>query len=675
MQCFSCGTWYKDSQAFCLLCGNILSKDGSPPKLGNYRLLERIGQGGTGMVFRAMDEKNEIEVAVKVLHRHLIGNTQQMERFRLEAAAQSRLKHPAILALLDVYEQNGIMALITELLQGCTLKLYINHHGIPSTGCIVTIGRAILAGLEKAHELGMVHRDLKLSNIFVTDGGSIKLMDFGLAKLHKESDHISSSSGIMGSYYYMAPEQVEGNTVSAKTDLYALGVSLYRISTGHFPFTEEDGGEFEVLQKQITLPPIHPAEIKPDINPELATLICDLLKKDPAQRPANCQEVIDRLDQIAEPEPLSLQGEREIQCFSNLQTLGEMFLDMSVTDDSLGDVAGCSRETLLWSFHNASPEANPDDYMVDMCTLPSLHPKTLQGLRSRIVNIPQLPEVWPHLYEMFDDPTATTSDFAKCIDLDPELTQRVLAIVVGSESLNRVAGSKERSSIEKITLAFTVMGINATHDVILQALFPEFGNKENQRELQQLWFHARAISMIARALASYSSVVELQSVSLFSMLHDIGKIAVVQMETQARLERLAKEVEDGIPGPQAEWEILGYTHIDVGTMLALHWRLPRTVHRFIHFHHHPCWHSPETWPADVQASVMLVHLAHILLGDLQAEEPCDGIWYKKLRTHVKSSSSLIKKPLKLPAKDPGLYLRIQEDLTRLKLQFPELFKG
>ncbi len=674
MQCFSCGTWYKDSQAFCLLCGNILSKDGSPPKLGDYRLLERIGQGGTGMVFRAMDERRGMEVAVKVLHRHLVGDPQQIERFRLEAAAQAKLKHPCILSLIDVYEQNGVMALITELLQGCTLKLYINHHGIPRPGCIVTIGQAILSGLGKAHELGMVHRDLKLSNIFITDEGNIKLMDFGLAKLHRESDRAASSGGLMGSYYYMAPEQVTGSEITPRTDLYAFGVILYRIATGHFPFTAEGGGEFELLQKQVSLPPIPATDVNPDTPPELAKLIHELLAKDPAKRPANCQAVSERLAAIADPEPLSLAGEKEIECFSNLKTMGEVFIDTSVTDDTLGKVAGFSRETLLWAFHNASPEARPGDYMVDMCNLPSLHPKTLQGLRAHIANIEPLPPYWPKLYEMFDDPTATAADFARFIDKHEELGARVRANIHFDHTLEKIGKeNKELSNSENMALTFTMMGVDAAHDVILQSLFPLFGNEDKQREIQHLWFHARAIAMISRALASYSSVVDSRSISIFAMLHDIGKIATVHMETPTRLRRLAEEIDRGTPGPQAEWEILGYTHIDLGTMLALHWRLPRTIHRFIHFHHHPCWHTPESWPADVQASIMIVHLAHILLSDIQMDEPRDAIWHKKQRTHVHESRSLIKKPLKIPAKDSSLYLRIREDIQRLKLQFPTIY--
>lgn len=674
MQCFSCGTWYKDTQAFCLLCGNILSKDGSPPKLGNYRLIERIGDGGAGMVFRAMDEKRGTEVAIKVLHRHLVGNTQQMERFRLEAATQSKLKHPCVLSLLDVYEQNGIMALVTELLLGCTLKLYITHHGIPNIGCIVTIGTAILSGLAKAHEIGMVHRDLKLSNIFVTDGGSLKLMDFGLAKLHKEGDHANASNGLIGTYYYMAPEQVVGGAVTPKTDLYALGVVLYRIATGHFPFTAEGGGEFEVLQKQVSLSPIHPSEINPSIDPKLAALICQLLEKEPENRPKNCQVVLESLESIAPAEPLSLVGEREISSFSNLKTLGEVFIDTSISDDTVENFSNYPRESLLWSFHHASPEASSGKNMVDMCNLPSLHPKTLQGLRSRIANIPQLPVAWRKLYDMFDDPTASSSDFASFIDKHQDLSQRILATVQFNDSFEHMEKQQQKpSNAERMAMAFTMMGINAAHDVIVQCLFSVFNEEDGGREMQHQWFHARAVSMFARTLASYSSVIDVQAISTFSMLHDIGKIAIIHMESSSRLQRLAEEISRGTPGPQAEWEILGYTHIDVGTMLALHWRLPRTIHRFIYFHHHPCWYSPETWPADVQTSIMLVHLAHILVADMQMDELRDAVWHKKLRTHVKDSHSLMKKPLKLPTKDNHLYLRLREDLSRLKLQFPDIY--
>ncbi|MDX8402777.1 MAG: serine/threonine-protein kinase, partial [Mariprofundaceae bacterium] len=246
MQCPSCGTWYADTQAFCVSCGDILTRDDMPAKLGQYRLIAPIGQGGMGMVFHAFDEELERDVALKVLHQHLIDDPKQMKRFRREARMHGQLTHPNIIKLLDSYENNDSLALIMELVEGCTLKEYAKYRGILELGEIITVSQHILAGLQAAHERDVTHRDMKLSNVFLDNNSIIKLMDFGLAKTRETNDDITNSGTTVGSYYYMAPEQILGNSLDARTDLYAFGVILYRLATGKLPFTSSDGGEFEI---------------------------------------------------------------------------------------------------------------------------------------------------------------------------------------------------------------------------------------------------------------------------------------------------------------------------------------------------------------------------------------------------------------------------------------------
>ena len=308
MQCPDCGTFYSKKQAFCLACGQILSDGAEPATLGHYRLLEKIGQGGMGMVFRGFDENLERDVAVKVLHRKLLGELKQIERFRREARTHSQFQHPNIVTLLDVIDSETTMALVMELVKGCTLKEFIHERGIPDLGEVVAISEAIMAGLGAAHEHGVVHRDLKLSNVFLSDDGSIKLMDFGLAKSKKPGEDITESGAAVGTYFYMAPEQIIGRDIDGRTDLYSFGIMLYRICTGQLPFTSSGGGEFELMEKHVRHVPARPETLNTEIPSALSDLIMALLEKSPDDRPANCEAVIDWLHKVGKPVAPHLKG-------------------------------------------------------------------------------------------------------------------------------------------------------------------------------------------------------------------------------------------------------------------------------------------------------------------------------------------------------------------------------
>jgi serine/threonine protein kinase len=673
MQCPSCGTWYADTQAFCLSCGDILSKGDTPAKIGHYRLVRPIGQGGMGMVFHAYDEELQRDVALKVLHQHLIEEPKQLERFRREARTHGQLDHDNIIKLLDSHDHKNTIALIMELVEGCTLKEFTNYRGALELGEIITLSQGILSGLQMAHEHNVTHRDMKLSNVLLEDSGGIKLMDFGLAKTKQFEDEITASGIAVGSYYYMAPEQIVGNPIDARTDLYAFGIMLYRMATGKLPFTSSSGGEFEIMEKQVRHQPMPPESINPEVSDKLSGIIMNLLEKDPKNRPADCEAVLEMVNQLGDSTPLSLKTTKELPQASSFSELHEQLqkkpaqkrADAGKSDSSSQEAV--MPDTLLWAFQTA-PEA-PEILPLDLRSPPPINAEVLKRLRSSINNIPPLPEIWHHIQAILNAPDASPSDLAAEVEQDPVITAHVLKVC--NSAAYAVPGAKPVTSV---ALALTRLGMDTAHDLVLQAAIPDFGDKkEPDNEVSRIWFHSQAISLIARTLAAYSHVLEGRAASLFGMFHDIGKLVTLHLEDEEKLGLLRDAIASGTPPLKAEWDVLGYTHIDAGMMLGLHWRLPRSIHRFIYYHHHPEWHEPDTWPSDMQAVTMLIQISHLLLEAICEEDEHRGIWSSGKRFHIPETESFLHKPLQLPLTNAGVYSQLSQDISHLKLNFPDIF--
>jgi HD-like signal output (HDOD) protein len=221
-----------------------------------------------------------------------------------------------------------------------------------------------------------------------------------------------------------------------------------------------------------------------------------------------------------------------------------------------------------------------------------------------------------------------------------------------------------------LALAINDLGMDTAHDLLLWHMMPVL-DETLLGEARRLGFHGLAVARIARLLSDYGQRVDRRPAGLFGLLHDIGKLVILHAEPAPRLAALRQAIDAGTPALAAEWQTLGYTHIDAGMMLAMHWRLPRPVHRFIYYHHHPCWHSPDTWPTDMQAPVMLLHTAHIALEAL-VEMP-GGIWSGARRSHVPGSERMLRHPLALPIHDVALVELLQQELAALRPLFPDLF--
>ncbi len=669
MKCSTCGTHYPDNKIFCLACGELLTKDDGKVHLGHYLLKEKIGQGGVGIVFRALDENSQQDVAIKILNSHSLGDVKHMQRFRREIRMHAKLKHKNIIAFKDIFEEGDVVALVMELLSGCNLKEYVNHKGALALHELLDIAIAILSALEAAHAQGIIHRDLKPSNVFMTDTGDVKLMDFGLAKPTSTAEDITDSGLTVGTYMYMAPEQIMKRDVGIYTDLYAFGILLFRMATAILPFMSTGGGEFEIMEKQVRQKPNNPQDFNPDIPDALADIILHLLEKEPSDRPKSCLMVIRSLNRIRESLTPSLESGEDTTTFSELNTgISQVIQGMDMKPQGEGSMSHTVDIHTLKSAFSLESNPAPETPPFDMRHPKALDKRTVNRLKIAISSIPPLPEIWHELQTVFADPHSSPSDLAKILETDRAVAKRVLRSCNTGAYLPK--GSKEETSL---TLALTRIGMDAAQGLVLSAVAPDFSFAKASQEVQAVWYHGQAVALFSKVLSDYSSALDSQQAVMFGLLHDIGKLVILHLENEEILRKLKKRIDEGQDSLVAEIELLGYSHIDAGMMLALHWKLPRQIHRFIYHHHFPCWQKPETWPPDVQASVMLVHMAHLTLSSLSKDDALDTIWSRAHRTHVKASESLLHKPLKLPVTDASLYSNMRVQLKHLQRLFPELY--
>lgn len=275
-----------------------------------YRIQSVIGEGGMAMVYKATDLRLDRSVAVKIMRDEMADDEEFRSRFCAESHAVAMLSHPNIVAVYDVSHSDAMEYIVMELVDGITLKQYIDRKGALAWKEAQHFARQIAKALSHAHERGIIHRDIKPQNIMLLRDGTIKVGDFGIAALENEI-HEENGQAI-GSIHYIAPEQARGEFPDARSDIYSLGVVMYEMLTGEKPYVGETLGEIAV--QHMNAAPVPPHEKKPDIPPELERITLTAMHADIEQRYQTAGELLDDLDKFGaaqhpeepeEPEPVA----------------------------------------------------------------------------------------------------------------------------------------------------------------------------------------------------------------------------------------------------------------------------------------------------------------------------------------------------------------------------------
>ena len=268
--------------------------------LGNrYELMEKIGEGGMAIVYKARDNKLSRLVAVKILKKEFANNKDIADKFKKEATAVANFSDANIVNVLDVghEEEGNIDYFVMEYVNGKTLKDLIVGNGKLNYTTAISIAIQIAKALECAHKNNIIHRDVKPQNILVTESGLVKVTDFGIAK-SSTSATITNTTTIMGSAHYLSPEQAKGTFIDLRSDIYSLGIVLYEMVTGILPFDGES--PVTIALKHIQSEPIEPKKYNASIPDSLNNLIMKAISKECINRYQNCRELINDLQKIKE---------------------------------------------------------------------------------------------------------------------------------------------------------------------------------------------------------------------------------------------------------------------------------------------------------------------------------------------------------------------------------------
>lgn len=256
---------------------------------GRYEIMEVIGVGGMAVVYKAFDNIDHRIVAVKILKSEYLANEEFKRRFRNESKAVAVLSHPNIVRVYDVSFGDAIQYIVMEYVEGITLKNYITQQGVVDPREALYFITQLLRALKHAHDKGIVHRDIKPQNILLVSDGTIKVTDFGIARISENATR-TMTDGAIGSVHYISPEQAKGSHTDSRTDLYAAGVILYEMMTGKLPFQSDNAVSVALMQLQND--PIRPREINSNIAEGLEEIIIHAMQKNPAERYQTANEML-----------------------------------------------------------------------------------------------------------------------------------------------------------------------------------------------------------------------------------------------------------------------------------------------------------------------------------------------------------------------------------------------
>jgi serine/threonine protein kinase len=322
VKCSNCGIENTQDSEFCKKCGTQIGKpeaksvptqtlEAAKEELTTgstfaerYQIIEELGRGGMGRVYKATDTKIKEKVALKLIKPEIASDKKTLERFGNELKIARKITHKNVGKMFDINDAEGTHFITMEYVSGQDLKGLIRQSGQLGIGTALSIAKQVCEGLAEAHKVGVIHRDLKPSNIMIDREGSVRIMDFGIARSLKEKG-ITGAGVMIGTPEYMSPEQVEGKEVDQRSDIYSLGVILYEMVTGRVPF--EGDTALTIAVKHKTEEPKDPKELNSQLSEDLSKVILRCLEKDKDKRFQSAGEVRAELTNIEEGIPTTEQ--------------------------------------------------------------------------------------------------------------------------------------------------------------------------------------------------------------------------------------------------------------------------------------------------------------------------------------------------------------------------------
>ncbi len=344
----------------------------------------------------------------------------------------------------------------------------------------------------------------------------------------------------------------------------------------------------------------------------------------------------------------------------------------AANDNNREAAAEAAENTLARLLDSSAAPAPQQAY--DPVRPPAIEPERLNRLRCLVRDIPPMPEIWHQVQEILQQPGASATDLGLCVEQDPVLTARILTVC--NSPAYKTHGSAE---ITNIRLAIARLGLNEASIIIFSSLAPDLGDSVyKKREIRHVWFHSQAVAALARILAEPGERLSRDQASLAAMLHDIGKLVMLHIESEARLLCLMERIDQGMPTLAAEFDEFGYTHIDAGMMLALHWKLPKYVQHMIARHHHPETAAIDTLPENERHLMATLQLAHLVLQhvmDGAGHRDNLSIWHAARRSCGGDIAPFTRDELALPLESTAMYEQFQREIERLQRAFADLFQS